>query len=57
MVIGGLGYLLDVVILILLPDSTFAFSQFTFIGELLLPLWLVIKGVNSDQWSMRNQND
>lgn len=25
-------------------------SQFTFIGEIALPLWLVIKGVNVYQW-------
>jgi len=24
--------------------------MFTFIGELLLPLWLLIKGVNVEQW-------
>jgi hypothetical protein len=25
-------------------------SQFTFIGELLLPLWLLIKGVTVERW-------
>jgi hypothetical protein len=26
------------------------FSEFTFLGELLLPLWLMFKGVNHEQW-------
>jgi len=45
MVIGGIGYLVDFVTFILLPDFGVTISQFTFIGELLLPLWLLIMGV------------
>jgi hypothetical protein len=31
------------------PDLA-TISQFTFIGELLFPLWLRIKGVNVERW-------
>ena len=51
--IGCFGYVLDVVVLILSPNSNVTISQFTFIGELLLPLWLVFKGVNVEQWERR----
>jgi hypothetical protein len=47
LMIGCVGYLIDVGIAVLLPDLDVTVSQFTFIGELLLPLWLVIKGVDT----------
>ena len=50
LIIGGFGYLLDSFTLILFPNFDVTFSEFTFIGELLLPLWLLIKGVNVEQW-------
>ena len=50
LIIGCFGYLLDSFVFILLPDVEMTFSEFTFIGELLLPLWLLIKGVNLDGW-------
>ncbi len=50
LIIGCFGYLLDSFVFILLPDVKMTFSEFTFIGELLLPLWLLIKGVNLDGW-------
>ncbi len=46
MIVGGFGYILDVILMFVVPETEFLFSGFTFIGELLLPLWLVIKGVN-----------
>jgi len=49
LVIGGAGYLIDSGTQLLFPGLAMI-SQFTFIGELLLPLWLVIKGVNVDRW-------
>jgi len=53
------GYVFDFTITI--QESRMAFnhfsthlkhtlSQFTFIGKLVLPLWLLIKGVNVAQW-------
>jgi hypothetical protein len=50
LIIAGVGYLVDVVIAVLLPNIDARISQFTFVGELLFPLWLVFKAVNVDQW-------
>ena len=48
LMIGCTGYLIDSITHFLLPKFGFTFSEFTFVGELLLPLWLVIKGVDVD---------
>lgn len=48
LMIGCTGYLIDSITHFLLPNFGFTFSEFTFVGELLLPLWLVIKGVDVD---------
>lgn len=50
LVIGCAGYVIDSVTLLLFPGFDATISQFTFIGELLLPLWLLIKGVNLERW-------
>lgn len=50
LMIGCFGYLLDSVLFILAPGLGVTVSQFTFIGEIALPLWLLIKGVNVAQW-------
>jgi hypothetical protein len=47
--IGGAGYLVDSTTQLLSPGLP-TISQFTFIGELLFPLWLLIKGVNVARW-------
>jgi len=49
LIIGGFGYLIDFVTFFFFP-SFGPIKMFTFIGELLLPLWLLIKGVNVEQW-------
>lgn len=49
-IIAGGGYLVDVVVAILSPNIEVTISYFTFVGELLLPLWLLLKGVNVEQW-------
>ena len=49
-VICGLGYLFDSVTALLLPNFGVTVSMITFVGEVLLALWLVIKGVSSKQW-------
>lgn len=46
LMIGCMGYLVDSITHFILPDFGFTFSEFTFVGELLLPLWLVVKGVD-----------
>lgn len=49
LVIGGVGYVIDSATQLLFPGLP-TISQFTFIGELLFPLWLLIKGVNVARW-------
>lgn len=53
LIIGGFGYLIDFATFFLIPNFNVEISQFTFIGELLLPLWLLIKGVNVERWEKR----
>ena len=50
MIIGGFGYLVDSFVYFIFPDFDVTVSEFTFLGELLLPLWLMFKGVNHEQW-------
>ena len=50
LMIGCFGYLIDSVTFFLFPNFDVTIGQFTFIGEILLPLWLLIKGVNVEQW-------
>jgi len=53
LIIGCFGYLIDSVTFVLFPNFDATISQFTFWGEVLLPLWLLIKGVNVEQWERR----
>lgn len=50
LMIGCFGYLVDVGIFMLLPHVELEVSEFTAIGEILFPLWLLIKGVNVENW-------
>lgn len=53
LIIGGCGYLIDSFAALLLPDYGVKLALFTFWGEVLLPLWLLIKGVDVEQWEKR----
>ena len=53
LMIGCFGYLIDSFTFLLLPGFGVNFSEFLFIGEVALPLWLLIMGVNVDQWNKR----
>ncbi|MBA7480944.1 hypothetical protein ES707_16411 [subsurface metagenome] len=53
LIIAGFGYLINSVTFFLFPNFDAIIIQFTFYGELLLPLWLLIKGVNVEQWEKR----
>ena len=44
-VIAGAGYLADSFTRILLPDFDFTFSLFTFVGEALLIVWLLLRAI------------
>jgi len=45
LIIGCVGYVVDSFTLILLPEFKITFSEFTFLGEVIFPLWLLIKGI------------
>jgi hypothetical protein len=45
LIIGCVGYVVDSFTLILLPQFKITFSEFTFVGEVIFPLWLLIKGI------------
>lgn len=49
LMIGCFGWLADSIAAFLLPSLVFKIGMFTGIGEILFPLWLVIKGVNVEQ--------
>ncbi len=53
LVVAGLGYLVDFTLFFLFPDVTISVSDFTFVGEVVLILWLLIKGVDVEQWEIR----
>lgn len=46
LMIGCFGYVIDSFVFFLFPQFGFTFSTYTFIGEPLLALWLLIKGVS-----------
>lgn len=49
LVISGAGYVIDSGTQLLSPGFA-TISQFTFVGEILLTLWLLIRGVNVPLW-------
>ena len=53
LMIGCFGYLIDSFTFLIFPNFDATISMFTFWGELLLPLWLLIKGVDVEQWEKR----
>lgn len=52
LIIAGFGYLIDSFTIFLFPSFN-GIGLFTAWGEVLFPLWLVIKGVNVEQWEKR----
>jgi len=50
LLVAGCGYLVDSALFFVAPEFGITFSEFTFLGELLITLWLLIKGVNVDAW-------
>jgi hypothetical protein len=51
LMIGCFGYLFDVFSFFLFPNSRTPISHFTSIGELIFPLWVLIKGISSESLS------
>jgi len=53
LIIGCFGYVIQSFAAFLFPDYKLNIIFFTSWGELLLPLWLLIKGINVEQWQKR----
>jgi len=47
--IASFGYVIDTVIFFLFPSIDLVLSEYTFIGEVVFPLWLLIKGSKSKE--------
>ncbi len=52
LIIACFGYVIESFTIFLLPNFK-GIALYTFWGELLFPLWLLIKGVNVEQWKKR----
>ena len=44
LLVAGVGYLVDTVGILLLPGYALSLGQYTFIGELVFPVWLLMRG-------------
>jgi hypothetical protein len=53
LIVACVGYLVDVATFFLAPGFDLVVSEFTFVGELALMLWLVVRGVNVERWERR----
>ena len=53
LIIGGLGFVIDSITFVLFPNFDVTISLFTFFGEMIFALWLLIKGVNVEEWEER----
>jgi hypothetical protein len=53
LIIACFGYLIDFAIFSLFPNVDATIGQFTGWGEILFPLWLLIRGVNVERWEKR----
>lgn len=49
LIIAGFGYLIDFILFFLFPDVSVKVSEFTFIGEVLLIGWLLVRGVHVER--------
>ena len=50
LIIAGLGYLGDSFALFLAPHFEMTITDYTFIGEVTITLWLLIKGADVERW-------
>jgi hypothetical protein len=53
LMIACLGYLIDSLAILLFPKLEVTIAQLTFLGEVLFPFWLLIRGVNVEKWEKR----
>jgi len=57
--VAGLGYLDDGFVLVLVPSPAVSIAQFTFVGEVALIFWLLIKGSRknfSQEWTHESRH-
>ena len=57
LVVAGLGYLTDSFAMVLLNGSSVSVAQFTFVGEVVLIFWLLIKGRRITVTSLTKEED
>jgi hypothetical protein len=50
LVVTCLGYLVDFTVFFLYPDVSIVVSEYTWLGEVLMVLWLLVKGVNAGKF-------
>lgn len=55
LMVGCFGYVADAFIYILNPNFGISFAEFLFVGELVIALWLLIKGVDAAKWAKLNR--
>ena len=53
LMIGCFGYVVDSLTFFLFPNFGVTFAEYLFIGEVALPLWLLVMGVNVERWEKR----
>jgi len=54
LIIGGLCYTVLAVLFFLFPNlDLMFFGLFAIIGEMIFYLWLLIKGINVEEWNKR----
>lgn len=53
LILGCFGYLLDFAIFFLYPTIDATFSELFGMGEMVMVLWLLIKGVDAEKWEQR----
>ena len=53
LIVASFGYVIDFFTYFILPNFGVAISEYTFVGEVLMVFWLLIKGVNVEQWEKR----
>jgi hypothetical protein len=53
LIIAGLGYVIQSLSVVLLPNHKVNIALFTGWGELFLALWLLVRGVDVEKWETR----
>ena len=54
LLIGCFSYLIDFFTFFLFPNFGIVTTEYTFLGEVLMVLWLLIKGVKAKEWEKHN---